>query len=115
MSHSPRAPHAFLVAGIITRGHKESMRCSWRMAHLIGYLFFVCLFLPSNEVSAWGGPVGMKVPPTCHSARSKESASSFLHRKSRFSGFWSPMDSTGVLKSDFVGRRSDLLRMTRVA
>jgi hypothetical protein len=24
-------------------------------------------------------------------------------------------DSTGVLKSDFVGRRSDLLRMTRVA
>jgi hypothetical protein len=85
------------------------------MAHLIGYLFFVCLFLPSNEVSAWGGPVGMKVPPTCHSARSKESASSFLHRKSRFSGFWSPMDSTGVLKSDFVGRRSDLLRMTRVA
>jgi len=30
----------------------------------------------------------------------EESASAVLHRKSRFSGFWSPIDSTGVLKSD---------------
>src|SRR5215467_1117949 len=40
---------------------------------------------------------GHESPPTCHSERSEESASSALHRKSRF----------------LVGRCSDLLGMTR--
>jgi hypothetical protein len=51
---------------------------------------------------------GMKVAFTCHSERSEESAFSVRLQKSRFSGFWSPMDSTGVPKSDFVAA---LLRM----
>ena len=49
--------------------------------------------------------IDSKLVPRRVSAQRSEGSAFFQGvLKSRFSGFWSPMDSTGVLKSDFVGR-----------
>jgi hypothetical protein len=56
----------------------------------------------TNAHESAQGPV-MLIPQT------REEHLLFFTFRSRFSGFWSPMDSTGVPKSDFV---ASLLRMT---
>src|SRR6516225_4941043 len=63
---------------------------------------------PSADQWRWKAPTRHSDPADA----GEESASSVLYPKSRFSGFWSPMESTGVLKSELVGRRVDLLGMT---